>query len=439
MLKDIDLSTLETELRNLGETAVLDGKDSTRWSIRGVTPILTVKPASQEAAAEALAFCDRSGIAVFPWGGGTQQRLGRGPRSAGVVLQTSALNRIIEYEPADLTVTVETGLPLLQLQTELAGNRQWLALDAQLLHDATVGGVVATNVNGPRRIRYGGVRDLVIGTRTAGVDGKLTRAGGKVVKNVTGYDLNKAHIGALGTLGLLTEISFKIAPRPEVERSWFGVFPTADAAATAQAALLRLPVPPSAIDLMSHRVARTAGLAVLPGQWVLLGAASGFQEQVDRYLREFETAAGAAGAVSSEPLSDRTASGVWNAYDTSAAELRWSADALTCRMAVPPAQGGRIAGLAGHLGGEPMVWGHAHGGVFWSIPANAVEDATIVGRMRQAAEAADGALVVENWPDSLGNIDVWGRTGGPVSIMEAIKKQFDPKGTLNPGRYVGSI
>src|SRR5512132_1538433 len=110
MLKDIDLSTLEAELGKLGDTAVLSSGTSGPWSIRGVAPYLTVKPASQEAAGAALAVCDRLSVTVIPWGGGTQQKFGRVPRSADVVLQTGALNRIIEYEPADLTVTVEAGL-----------------------------------------------------------------------------------------------------------------------------------------------------------------------------------------------------------------------------------------------------------------------------------------------------------------------------------------
>ncbi len=439
MLKDIDLSTLESELGKAAETRTIGEAEAGRWSIRGVAPRLTCGPSSPEAIGEALAACDRAGAAAIPWGGGTQQGLGRPPQRADVVLLTGGLNRIMEYEPADLTVTVEAGIRLADLQAKLGENGQWLPMDPHVMPAATVGGVVATNVNGPRRIKYGGVRDLVIGTRTASVDGKVTKAGGHVVKNVTGYDLNKAHIGALGTLGLLVEISLKIAPRPEVERSWFAVFATADGAARTQAALLRLPSSPAALEILNHRAARAAGLAVVPGQWVLLGAASGFREQVDRFLAEFESAAMANEAVSSEALSERTASDVWRDYRTATADVRWTTDAVTCRAAVPPAEIGRLAELAGQSGEEPMVWSHAYGAVFWSIPNGAVEDAPTIARLRRAAEAAEGALVVENWPSSLEKVEVWGRTGGPVAIMEAIKRQFDPNGTLNPGRYVGGI
>lgn len=440
MPKDIDLVALEAKLSKAGETTSPRGGEADRWAVRGVVPRLVCKPSTPEAMAAALASCDKASAAVIPWGGGTQQRLGMPPRHADVVLLTNRLNRILEYEPADLTVTVEAGLPLATLQEELGKNGQWLPIDPPVSEAATIGGLVATNVNGPRRIKNGGLRDVVIGTRTANVDGTVTKAGGHVVKNVTGYDLNKAHIGALGTLGILVEVSLKISPRPALERSWFGVFPTAGAASSAMAALLRLPSSPSAVDILNHRAARAAGLSVTPGQWVLLACASGFEQTVDRYLAEFEAAARSAGAVATEAMPERPATELWAAYRAMAAELRWSSEALTCRLAVPPAQIGRLCDLMDTVGVEPVMWSHAWGAVFWSMPAGgSPEKASPVAEMRRAAEAAEGALVVENWPANLAGLDVWGRPGGPLALMQSIKKQYDPNGTLNPGRYVGGI
>ncbi len=441
MLKDVDLVTLEAELGGLVEMTTVEGPEADRWTVRGVAPRLVCKPSTPEELAAVLARCDRAGAAVIPWGGGAQQRLGMLPRRADVVLQTSRLNQILEYEPGDLTVTVEAGLPLSTLQEELARNGQLLAVDPPVGEATTIGGLVATNVNGPRRLKNGGLRDLVIGTRMASVDGKVTRAGGHVVKNVTGYDLNKAHVGSLGTLGILAEVSLKIAPKPVLERSWFGIFPTVDEASSAAATLLRLPAAPSALDILNHRAARAVGLAVTPGQWVLLASAAGFEQTVNRYLAEFEAAARSAGAVGSEAMLERAATELWATYRNTVAGLRWSSsEALTCRLALPPVEVGRLCALADAAGAEPLVWSHAWGAVFWSIPAagaSLVPD-HVVG-LRRAAEAVNGALVIENWPVGLTGVDVWGRPNGPLAIMQAIKKQFDPNDTLNPGRYVGGI
>jgi glycolate oxidase FAD binding subunit len=440
MLKDVDISALELDLGELCETTSLLNSEARLWAVHGVAPRLVCKPSSPEIAAAALSICDKACATVIPWGGGTQQGLGMPPSRADVVLLTGLLNRIKEYEPADLTVTVEAGMRLATLQGELGKNGQWLPVDPPLGEDATIGGLVATNVNGPRRLKNGGLRDLVIGTKVAGVDGTVTKAGGHVVKNVTGYDLNKAHIGGLGTLGILVELSFKIAPKPVLERSWFGVFPTAGAASATMVALLRLPVPPSAVDILNHRAARAAGLSVLPGQWVLLACAAGFQQTVDRYLDEFESSARTAGAISSEAMQDRPTVELWETYRAMAARLRWSAGSLTCRLAVPPAQVGTACGLATSVGPEPLVWAHSWGAVLWSTPTAVYSDEmSLVGDLRRAVEAVDGMLVVENWPQTLVGLDVWGSPSGPLTIMQAIKKQYDPNGTLNPGRYVGGI
>ena len=303
--------------------------------------------------------------------------------------------------------------------------------------------MIATNVNGPRRIKYGGVRDLVIGTRVAGPDGKVTKAGGHVVKNVTGYDLNKAHIGSLGTLGVLVEASLKIAPRPEVERSWFGVFQGANGAASALSALLRLPSPPAALEILNHRAARTAGLAVVPGQWVLLGAAEGFELQVQRFLTEFDSAAKVHGALSSEPLSERTAADLWRAYRAMAADLRWTSESLACRLAAPPSVIGTLCELAAGLG-EPAVWGHGYGSMFWSIPQSVAEnEAGLVDKLRRAAEAMDGALVVENWPASMSGVEVWAGTADRSPSWrrsrETVRSKRHPEPWPVRGEHIGSI
>src|ERR687883_1494657 len=146
------------------------------------------------------------------------------PRRLDQIIETTGLNRVVEYEPADLTVTVEAGMRFAELQQRLAEEGQFLALDPPAAEGATIGGVIATNASGPLRFAYGTARDLVIGTRVANPDGTLTRAGGRVVKNVAGYDLTKLYIGSLGTLGVIVELSFKLAPIPPVLSTVVGSF-----------------------------------------------------------------------------------------------------------------------------------------------------------------------------------------------------------------------
>ncbi len=440
MLKDLHISTLQSELSGAGETTLLEGDERTRWAVHGVQPSLVCSPSTPEGVAAALAGCDRVGAAVIPWGGGTQQRLGLPPRQADVVVTTRQMNRLLEYEPADLTVTVEAGMRFEELQLILGGKGQWLPLDPPLKTDATVGGLIATNVSGSRRLKEGGLRDLVIGTRVANVDGTVTRAGGRVVKNVTGYDLNKLHIGVLGTLGLVVEATFKVAPRPETERSWVGVFSSPESAGRAMGALMRRPLAATALDLLNDRAAVRVGLAVPAGHWALLGRASGLAPAVARHLVEFEAVARAEGAVEAQPLAEEVAGPVWAGVSQVGADLRWAADSLTCRLAVPPAAMGHLCRRAADLGGEAVLWGHATGALFWSVPLEGqAPDRGALSQLRQRAEEAGGALVAENWPSAHGALDVWGKPSGPIALMQAIKNQYDPHGILNPGRFVGGI
>ena len=443
MLRYVDISSLEQRLREAGDTVAIPEADSVRWALHGATPRLTCAPAMPEAVAASLRACDEAGAAVIPWGGGTQRRLGLPPERADVALLTPNLNRLLEYEPGDLTVTVESGMRFADLQMILAEKGQWLPLDPALQPEATVGGVVATNASGPRRRKDGGLRDLLIGTRVARPDGTLTRAGGRVVKNVTGYDLNKLHIGAMGTLGVLVEVTFKVAPRPETERSWFAIFPSAEMAGDTVVRLLRRPLAPSALDILNSRTARAIGLPAPDGRWVLVGRASGFKPAVDRHLREFDATAAECGAVLVSDLEGNAVAEAWAAYGEKCAEWRWADGLLTCRMALPPAATGDAAGRVSALGGQVAIWGHATGALFVSESMPHLGVARRVATLRGIAEGAGGQMVVENWaaPEGLetGSVDVWGKAAGPLALMQAIKREYDPHRTINPGRFVGGI
>src|SRR5438874_12603422 len=222
---------------------------STASGIDAMSSVARLTPASREELAEALHTADSRGQAVAPVGGGTQLDLGMPPSRLDLVIETTRLNNIVEYEPADLTVTVEAGLPFADLQTQLAEQGQFLALDLPTAPGATTGGLIATHARCPLRFAYGTARDLVLGTRVANPDGTLTRAGGRVVKNVAGYDLNKLYVGSLGTLSIIVELSFKLAPIPPAADSVVGQFADVDAARRVSNAVVHSPLSPLAIEL----------------------------------------------------------------------------------------------------------------------------------------------------------------------------------------------
>lgn len=229
--------------------------------IDGVLPGQRETPGSPEALAAILAAANSDGRAVAPIGGGTQLALGMPPRTVDIALDTTGLDRVVEYEPADLTVTVEAGMRFDALQKLLGEQGQFLALDPPAVEGATIGGLIATNASGPLRFSSGTARDLVIGCRVANADGVLTRAGGRVVKNVAGYDLDKLYIGSLGVLGVLVELSFKLAPLPPATGSVVGAFGSALGAREALREVVRSPLTPLAVELVSPALASLAGLS----------------------------------------------------------------------------------------------------------------------------------------------------------------------------------
>ena len=231
-------------------------------------PRTVVRPETPQAVAETLRQASAAGQAVVPWGAGTKQGWGNAPRAYDLALDLSALDRILEYEPADLVVTVQAGTPLAALQRRLGEAGQFLALDPPFAASATLGGTLATNASGPSRLLYGTARDLVLGMQVATPAGDLVKSGGKVVKNVVGYDLNKMHIGGLGTLGVMTEVTFKVHPLPRAEATVGATFGALGPAHEVAGRLFRSVLYPRAVELLrapAPGAGRRAGGVARPG------------------------------------------------------------------------------------------------------------------------------------------------------------------------------
>src|SRR6266568_2660423 len=226
------------------------------YAIDGLLPRLVVTPATVEEVAQVVALTNQQDLTLLTRGGGSRMSLGAPPERIDVLLETNQLTRLLEHEAPDLTCQIEAGLTLAALQAQLATKGQWLALDPPDAEQSTLGGILASNASGPKRLRYGTARDLVIGLRVVQATGEVAKSGGRVVKNVAGYDLNKLYIGSLGTLGIIVEANFKLQPFPIKERTLLLTFANIQDTMHSVTSLLSSLLTPSALELLDSGATR---------------------------------------------------------------------------------------------------------------------------------------------------------------------------------------
>lgn len=223
------------------------------FSLNGISPQTIYIPRDAPELAQILALCNAQNCAVVAWGGGTLQHLGNAPKQYDAVIQTANLNQVIDYAFDDLTATFGAGMTLAEIERVLAEHGQFLPLDVPHPERATIGGVLASGMNGALRLRYGPARDYMLGNRFATVDGQIIKAGSKVVKNVAGYELHKVQVGAFGTLGILTEATFKLFPKPPAEILMWASFEELRDACAAVGQVWNLPPPPPRHRIVQFR------------------------------------------------------------------------------------------------------------------------------------------------------------------------------------------
>ena len=443
----------ESLLHNLLESAldsqrVLPREEAASYAVDGVIPQVVTLPVTVEEVAEVMRLASREDAAVIPWGGGTAISLGNVPRRYDIALCLSRLNQVVEHEPADLTATVQAGMTLADLQRHLAESGQFLALDPPMGQDVTIGGILAANASGPSRHAYGTARDLVLGMRAVQADGRIIKAGGRVVKNVAGYDLSRLFIGSLGSLSIIVEACFRLAPLPRAERTAVVSLPSAQEAwrFIAQTANLSL----RAVELLNAAAVRqtaTLGDAAKDG-YALVLAAAGEPAAVEHSLKEIGELSRRAAAASLAKVDDRAQGPLWQAI---AGLTRPSpSDAgLVCKAAVLPSQvptlSEQIETTGRELGLEPLVVSHLTAGIVysaWPLPQDegVQRPLDLATTLRRAVARLAGSLVVEACPLALKErIDVWGDSAADFPLMRRIKEQFDPQGILSPGRFLGRL
>jgi len=396
-------------------------------AVDGVQPQMVVEPGSPDEVARVLKTASAAGLQVLPRGGATKMEWGNPPRGGDLILSTLRLNRVVEHAWGDMTATVEAGCTLRRLQQTLAEHGQRLALDPLWPDKATIGGILATNDSGPLRIRFGSLRDLIIGMTLALADGTLAKSGGKVVKNVAGYDLPKLATGSLGTLGIITQAIFRLHPIPRESRTLS--FSASDN--TAMNALV-LAISDSALVPTGLQVC-AADTSLPEIDLRFEGTGAGCDAQVSQAVRL------AAGCRQIEAQPD-----VWNAP-----VVLWDGHepSVVCKFTLLPASVktffAKVRGVAEQAHLRWRLVAQAVGvGCLRLEGDGAAPDVfpSAIMELRQDLESHGGSLVVLRCPLVVkSKLDVWGSPGDALPVMKSVKAQFDPAGVLNPGRFIGGI
>ena len=380
-------------------------------AVAGVVPREVVRPGTVEEVADVLRAAAADGRTVVPVGGRSKLTWATPPESCDLLLDLTALDRVVEHVAGDLTVVAQAGVRLADLQEELGRAGQLLGLDPPE-DGATLGGVVSANASGPRRLRYGTTRDLLIGITVVLADGTLAHAGGKVVKNVAGYDIGKLFTGAHGTLGAVVSTTWRLHPVPPARRVVTLELPDAAAAGPLSVALARSTLTPSAVELI--------GTAGGPARLVVLFES--IAESVQAQARSAIDLLG--GGVEADEL------------PADFARRPGGPDDVLLRLAHVPAS---LTAVLGAVPAGTAVAAHAATGVSYAaVPAGEVVDA--LPRLRAALAPHDGTAVVLRAPEGIRDrLDHWGPVGDALDLMRRVKERFDPERRMSPGRFVGGL
>jgi glycolate oxidase FAD binding subunit len=410
--------TLEQGVAHLG--AIVGAEQAI---VRGET--IVAAPADVRQVGEILQFANASGLTVVPTGSGSKLGWGN-PVVPDIELSMNRICQLREHAWQDMTCTVEAGCPWATMKAKLIEHGQMVALDPLWPDRATIGGIVATNDSGALRLKYGGLRDLIIGMTVVLADGTVAKSGGKVVKNVAGYDIHKLMTGSFATLGVIVEVNFRLHPAEEYSRTWTAVAPNGagnpQLFAEPLRALMDSVIVPSSVQLRISRKECALDVRI-----------SGPAECLDEYGASLQTILGGFSIVG-------RVQDVWSVRQ----QLFDNKHAVVLKIAVLPAEVCSISAELHHWslgdGRDGKVIAQATGLMTVALEAAPESVPGLVEKLRARVHEFGGSVVVLQVPDALrGRIDVWGPNRGSGALMSEVKRRFDPGRILNPGRFVGNI
>lgn len=396
-------------------------------------------PRNIEELSEMMRLANGEGWRVIPAGAGTWLEMGARPERFDLVVSTAKMNHTLEYEPADLTATVEAGVTLAAFNRTAAEDRQFIPLDPFGDERSTIGGVIATASGGPMRCAYGTPRDWLIGAAVVAADGQITRAGGKVVKNVAGYDLCKLYAGSFGTLAVIAEASFKLRALPSGEKTVVFYSSDAKSLCSLAARVTDSDLQPAAMELISPDGETPGPIDAEHFALVLK-----FLNEVETIDWEIEETERLGSGIRHATLSEADAGEFWRAYHESEtsprAEFVLKLSALPADLnvliddinrALPPAR------LRAHAANGVV---RLHGDAGWLDGFKTEERLGMLAEIRRLTRARGGQTLILRAPDEIkSRMDVWGEAGHTAGLMRALKEKFDPHRLLNPGRFVAGI
>jgi glycolate oxidase FAD binding subunit len=442
----------------VGETNVIQDPDRLKaYAIDGKKPKVVVTPGTIDEVSKVVAYASQQHFAIVPRGNGTKMRMGGIPKKMDIVLSTSRLNRITDRDCENLTLSAQSGLTLGEVQQGLAkvGKGYFLPLDPPFTDKATLGGIVATNSSGPRRLVYGTARDMIIGTKAVFPNGDIVVSGGKTVKNVSGYDMCKLLIGSYGTLGILCEMTFKLLPLPEKEATLLLSFAKLEEADGFAREMRGSQLIPSSLEILNAEAVQKMKYPVSTppnGNYLVAIGVEGVAESIDRQVSEMSEVGKKQGTLEALTLGAEKHQAFWVALrDFSLYLTDEYSNVISMKSNFVMSKCGEILEscekIAQRLGIDCAFISHAGNGIMYShaLPGENFRRrgesfVTLIEKLTAEAMKYGGGLVVESSPLSIKKkVDVWGQSRSDYLVARRLKEQIDPAGILNIGRFVGGI
>jgi glycolate oxidase FAD binding subunit len=445
-----------SKLREIvGEANVINNGDQLKaYAVDGKVPAIAVSPGTIEEVSKIVACVSQERIGIIPRGNGTKMGLGGIPEKADLTLLTGRLNRITDCDCDNLTLSVESGITLNEVQKRLAkeGKGYFLPLDPPFTEKATLGGIIATNSSGPKRFGYGTGRDMITGMKAVFPNGEVVVSGGKTVKNVSGYDMCKLLIGSMGTLGIISELIFNLRPLPEKERTLLLSFTTLEETGRFIHEVLHSQLLPVAIETLNATAAKrmASSVAIPPGgNYLAAIGLEGVSESVERQVAEMSNIGKKHGALEALNLNSDKNRAFWvRLRDFGQGMKKEDPNYISLKANFLVSKWTQVLKgfeeIARGAGLDCSFICHAGNGVLYSYlradKGNPASLSRLVETFASETVRNEGNLVVESSPlDVKERIDVWGSSRTDRQIMRRIKEEIDSARILNPGRFVGGI
>lgn len=428
------------------------------YAVDGVMPKAVIFPRNTQEVSEVVKFANRKDLAIVPWGSGSKMSMGNPPERLDLVICTSRMNHMLDVDTSNLTITVEAGVKFRDIQARLATeeDRCYLPIDPSCSNTATIGGVVATNSAGPRRLLYNLPRDMILGVRVVAPNGEIAGAGGKTVKNVSGYDISKLMVGAMGSLGILCEMTFKLLPLPEKMETLLLSFDSFSDASDLANRIFETTLLPAAVEVMNSTSFANLRMGDIPefdpDKYVVAVAFEAFQDAVERMVTDIKDMAIIFGAKTNASIKDRAHLRFWLAVSDLDPTLTGKFPGLIkVKLNYRISEWKDIFEFAhktlAQNGIEHAILSHAGSGI---CLINLLMDPGSDGLVDKAVEAmakllersrkAGGNMIIQRAPTRVKNrLKVWGDSGSDFVVMKRIKGQLDPSGVMSPGRFVGGL